>query len=81
MVTDDPGLHVVIDVQDLAVEVPSAGWRRAFVLDLLTRERLLNGWDDIGLTMRHANEIASYEASHHGPTLEGVFDAAGRVQS
>jgi 3-isopropylmalate/(R)-2-methylmalate dehydratase small subunit len=81
MVTYDPQLHITIDVTDLTVEVPSAGWRRSFVLGPLTRKRLLNGWDDIGLTMRHADEIATYEASHHSPSLEGVFDAAGRVRS
>ena len=55
--TDDPQTHVTIDVEALTVEVPNVGWRRAFALDDLTRARLLNGWDDVGLTMRHADEI------------------------
>ena len=33
-----------------------------FPLDEFTRERLLNGWDDIGLTLRHEDDIAAYEA-------------------
>ena len=28
----------------------------------MTRERLLNGWDDIGLTLRHEGDIEAYEA-------------------
>jgi 3-isopropylmalate/(R)-2-methylmalate dehydratase small subunit len=81
LVTGDSQLHVTIDVGDLSVEVPSAGWRRTFTLDSLTRERLLNGWDDIGLTMRHEGEITDYEAHHHAPNLEGVFDAQGHLRS
>ena len=41
-----------------------AGWRRwphgietTFPLDEFTRTRLLNGWDDIGLTLRYEDEI------------------------
>jgi len=28
----------------------------------VVRERLLNGWDDIALTLAHEDEIARYEA-------------------
>ncbi len=81
LVAGDPQLHVTIDIHDLTVEVPSTGWRRTFDLGPLTRERLLNGWDDIGLTLRHESEITAYEARHHAPSLEGVFDAAGHVKT
>ena len=33
-----------------------------FELDDFTRWRLLNGLDDIGLTLRHTDEVADYEA-------------------
>jgi 3-isopropylmalate/(R)-2-methylmalate dehydratase small subunit len=79
IVTEEPGLHVLVDVQERRVEVPSRGWRREFAMDDLTRERLLNGWDDIGLTLRHADAITAYEATHDGPTLEGLFDDAGHL--
>ena len=36
--------------------------RRRFPLDEFTRDRLLNGWDDIGLTLRYEDEIDAYEA-------------------
>ena len=32
-----------------------------FEIDPVIRERLLNGWDDIALTLAHADEIAAYE--------------------
>jgi 3-isopropylmalate/(R)-2-methylmalate dehydratase small subunit len=38
-----------------------------FELDDHTRECLLNGWDDIALTLREADAIAAYEASHPAP--------------
>ena len=35
----------------------------AFEIDSFLKERLLNGWDQIGLTLRHEDRIAAYEAS------------------
>ena len=32
-------------------------------MDEFTRARLLNGWDDIGLTLRYEDEIKAYEAT------------------
>ncbi len=68
LVADEPARHVVIDVERLVVEVPGAGWHHAFDLDPMTRERLLQGWDDIGLSLRHEAEITAYEARHTGET-------------
>ena len=42
---------------------PAAGIETTFPLDEFTRARLLNGWDDIGLTLRHEDEIEAYEAA------------------
>ncbi|HEV7687396.1 MAG TPA: 3-isopropylmalate dehydratase small subunit, partial [Acidimicrobiia bacterium] len=33
-----------------------------FEIDDFTRYRLMNGLDDIGLTLQHADEIAAFEA-------------------
>jgi 3-isopropylmalate/(R)-2-methylmalate dehydratase small subunit len=79
IVAADPGAHVLVDVERGAIEVPSHGWSRDFTLDGFTRERLLHGWDDIGLTLRHAAAIDAYEAHHQAPSLAGRFDAAGRL--
>ena len=77
---EDPTRLVVVDVDRLHVEVPAVGWVRSFALDPMTRERLLNGWDDIGLSLRHAEEITHYEQSSHAPSLEGLFDDVGHVR-
>ncbi len=78
-VRNHPSDMVVVDVESGLVEVPTTGWQRNFVLDPMTRERLLNGWDDIDLTLRHAEDITVYEVSSRAPTLRGLFDRAGHV--
>ena len=40
-----------------------AGIEVEFPMDEFTRARLLNGWDDIGLTLRYEDEIEAYEAT------------------
>ena len=35
-----------------------------FDVDPFRKECLLNGWDDIGLTLQHADEIRAFEARH-----------------
>lgn len=79
LVNADPTTLVLVDVERLCVEVPQYGWHRDFTLDPMTRERLLNGWDDIGLTMRREGAIATYEATSVAPSLAGLFDDAGHA--
>jgi len=62
-ITADPTLEITIDVERGTVEAPAAGITATFPLDEFTRERLLNGWDDIGLTLRHADATDTYEQS------------------
>jgi 3-isopropylmalate/(R)-2-methylmalate dehydratase small subunit len=62
-VTSDPELEITIDVARGTLEAPAAGITATFALDEFTRERLLNGWDEIGLTLRHTSDIERYEAS------------------
>jgi 3-isopropylmalate/(R)-2-methylmalate dehydratase small subunit len=57
----DPSLDVTIDVERGTIEAPAAGLAGTFPLDEFTRQRLLNGWDDIGLTLRHEADIAAFE--------------------
>jgi 3-isopropylmalate/(R)-2-methylmalate dehydratase small subunit len=80
LVKIDPSLLVVVDVERLTVEVPGVGWQRTFSLDPMTRERLLEGWDDIGLSLRRIEAISNYEATHTTPSLEGVFDDQGHAR-
>ena len=62
----DPTLEVTVDVADRMVRAPAAGIEAAFPLDDFTRWRLLEGLDDIGLSLRHGDEIAAYEVARPG---------------
>jgi 3-isopropylmalate/(R)-2-methylmalate dehydratase small subunit len=58
----DPGLEITIDIERLTVSAPAAGIDATFPMDDFTRHRLLEGLDDIGITLRHAGDIATHEA-------------------
>ena len=60
-VTADPTLELTIDVERGTLSAPAAGIEATFPLDEFTRHRLLEGLDDIGLTLRHGDDIAVYE--------------------
>ena len=55
----DPGLELTVDLE--AQRVTGAVVDAAFEMDGFTRWRLLEGLDDIGLTLRHADEIDGFE--------------------
>ena len=57
------GYRLTVDLQTQAV-TDDAGLRFEFTVDPFRRECLLNGWDDIGLTLRIADRIDAYEKSH-----------------
>ncbi len=71
-VEQDPQLPVTVDLE--ARELRAGDVVAAFPLDDFTRWRLMEGLDDIGLTLRTEPEIASYEAAraHHLPTTTPV---------
>ncbi len=62
-IEEDPELEIVVDVEHRRVAAPAAGIDVAFELDDFTRHRLLNGLDDIGLSLVHTDEIETYEAA------------------
>ncbi len=57
----DPATLITIDL--IAREVRAGDVRAAFVIDDYTRWRLMEGLDDIGLTLRHDAEITRFEQS------------------
>jgi 3-isopropylmalate/(R)-2-methylmalate dehydratase small subunit len=57
----DPATPVTVDLEGRAVTAP--GFAAAFDIDDFTRWRLLEGLDDIGLTLRHEDAITAYEAT------------------
>ena len=58
------GYRLTVDLETQTVSDDS-GLRLEFRVDPFRRECLLNGWDDIGLTLRIADRITDYEKSHH----------------
>jgi 3-isopropylmalate/(R)-2-methylmalate dehydratase small subunit len=57
------GYRLTVDLENLTVSDDS-GWQQPFQVDAFRRECLLNGWDDIGLTLRFEEQIAEYERRH-----------------
>ena len=67
-VLDDPATRIEVDLEGRGVRAP--GLDETFEIDDFTRWRLLEGLDDIGLTMRNEEKITAFEASraHWLPT-------------
>jgi len=55
-----PGYHLAIDLETQTISLPS-GEAIAFELDAERKHRLLNGLDDISLTLQQADSIREYE--------------------
>jgi 3-isopropylmalate/(R)-2-methylmalate dehydratase small subunit len=58
---DDPETRIEIDLDTLTVRAP--GLDETFDMEQFTRWRLMEGLDDIGLTLRHTDAIDAYEGS------------------
>ncbi len=61
LVEADPATEVTVDLE--AREVRAGNLVASFQIDDYTRWRLLEGLDDIGITLSHEEDVASYEAS------------------
>jgi 3-isopropylmalate/(R)-2-methylmalate dehydratase small subunit len=57
---------VTVDLEKCEVR-DDQGFSATFPVDEFVRHCLLNGLDDIGLTLQHDADIAKYEASHPAP--------------
>jgi 3-isopropylmalate/(R)-2-methylmalate dehydratase small subunit len=58
--------QLTVDLEECEVR-DDKGFRAKFPIDEFVRHCLLNGLDDIGLTLQHESEIAAYEAQHPVP--------------
>jgi 3-isopropylmalate/(R)-2-methylmalate dehydratase small subunit len=58
--TATPGSTAAVDLERQVV-VTAQGREVPFAIEPAVRERLLNGWDDIALTLAQEDEIARYE--------------------
>ena len=59
----NPKHSITINLEEQTV-TDDEGFRASFEIDPFRKYCLLNGLDDIGLTLRHATELDKYEASH-----------------
>jgi 3-isopropylmalate/(R)-2-methylmalate dehydratase small subunit len=58
----DPATEITVDVERLLVEIPAIGYEQSFAMEPQDQQRFLQGLDDIGITLAHADEITAYEA-------------------
>ena len=59
----DPDAEVVVDVAARTVGIPSAGLSESFTIADFAQWRLLEGLDDVALTLRHEDAISAFEAT------------------
>ncbi|CAN5876988.1 3-isopropylmalate dehydratase small subunit [soil metagenome] len=60
---EEPGLEITIDVASRTLSVPELGIEVMFPLDAFTQYRLLEGLDDIGLTLHNEDAITQFEST------------------
>ena len=60
--------RLTVDLRGCTIS-DDAGFSRSFVVDSFRRQCLLEGLDDIGLSLRHAAEISAWEAAHGLPAV------------
>ena len=59
----NPGYRLAVDLEQQTVTTPS-GESYTFDIDQHRKHCMLNGLDDIGLTLAHAGDIKAFEAKH-----------------
>ena len=57
-----PGFTLTIDLEEQRVSTPDGALHWRFDIDAFRKHCLLNGLDDIGLTLQHADAIRAFEA-------------------
>jgi 3-isopropylmalate/(R)-2-methylmalate dehydratase small subunit len=75
----DPEAEISVDLQERTVTGPSV--EATFEIDDFTRHRLLNGLDDISLTLSHEDELEAFEGSRPGylPKVLQLLDSFRRT--
>lgn len=62
-IRQNEGVAFTVDLENQRVTTP-LGTEISFEIDGFRKHNLLNGLDDIGLTLKHTDQIAAYEKSH-----------------
>jgi 3-isopropylmalate/(R)-2-methylmalate dehydratase small subunit len=60
LATEEPGMEVTVDLA--AQRIGAGGFEMSFAVDPFYRECLLNGWDEIALTLRQEAAIERFES-------------------
>ena len=60
LIETEPSTEIVVDLQERTVQ--AGALTAPFQIDGYTRWRLLEGLDDIGITLSHEDDVATYEA-------------------
>ena len=63
-VEGNPGFQLTIDLEQQRIGSADGSLSFGFAIDDFRKFCLLNGLDDIGLTLRHADEIRAFEQRH-----------------
>jgi 3-isopropylmalate/(R)-2-methylmalate dehydratase small subunit len=58
---EEPGMEVTVDL--VTQTVSAGGFEASFTVDPFFRDCLLNGWDEVALTLRQEADIARYEVA------------------
>ena len=61
LATEEPGMEVTVDLA--AQRIAAGGFETSFAVDPFYRECLLNGWDEVALTLRQDAQISRYEST------------------
>ena len=61
LIETDPTTQIVVDLEDRTIQADAL--TAPFQIDDYTRWRLLEGLDDIGITLSHEENVAEYEAA------------------
>ncbi|TMF88211.1 MAG: 3-isopropylmalate dehydratase small subunit [Chloroflexi bacterium] len=76
--SEAPDTELTVDLEKQLVSAP--GFECGFEVDPFTRECLLNGWDEVALTLRHQDAIAAYEEGRSS-VQNGSTPPGSRLQS
>jgi 3-isopropylmalate/(R)-2-methylmalate dehydratase small subunit len=61
LIETEPSTEIVVDLQERTIQ--AGALTAPFEIDDYTRWRLLEGLDDVGITLSHEDDVAAYEAS------------------
>jgi 3-isopropylmalate/(R)-2-methylmalate dehydratase small subunit len=70
-----PGYRLVVDLEQQRISTANGSISYPFEIDAFRKYCLMNGLDDIGLTLRHADDIHTFEERHlaNQPWLANVI--------